>query len=95
MSDHDKIAGLVVEKLKASNREQRDEEFINKLVAKIQEQPAPCSTFSEDDVIVLRDLIVKRKKLGKGLAWLAAAVLLMWVKDFYSLVSPYLPFGGP
>lgn len=92
--DYNRISNDVVRKLKETNREKRDAEFIDTLMLRLQEQQTPCHLLSKEEVICLQDLIVERKKLGKGLAWLALAVLAMWVKDIYNFVSSFIHFGG-
>lgn len=73
----------------------KDLEDIAELIAnKVHEKTPPCHLLSDSDIVVLRDLVKKRKLMGKGFLWLLVAVMGMLGKDLYLLIKENFHWGG-
>ena len=71
-----------------------DLEALAELVAqKVSDKTPPCQMLTESDIDTLRDLVSKKKLMGKGFLWLLFAVAGMLVKDLYHLISNNLHWG--
>ena len=69
----------------------KDLEEIAELIAgKVHDRTPPCQLLTDSDIVVLRDLVKKRKLMGKGFLWLLAVVVGMLAKDLYLLVRESL-----
>ncbi len=70
------------------------DELSEKIAEKLQEKTPPCFLLSDEDIDTLRDLVKKKKLMGKGFLWLLFAVAGMLLKDLYALISSNLHWGG-
>lgn len=93
MEDYEKIASLVVDKLRAENRPERDEEFMEKLAAMLIEHRAPCHDLTHKEVESVKEVIKKYKKLEKGLFWVFIMIAGLAIKSIYAWANTNIHWG--
>lgn len=94
MNDHEKIASLVVDKLKLENRSERDEVFMKKLAAMLIEHRAPCHDLSKEQVDSLKEVLKKYKRLERGLFWVIVTVSGLMIKKIIDWAGVNLHWGS-
>ena len=73
---------------------EKDLEALAEMIAgKVHEKTPPCQLLTDSDIVVLRDLVKKRKLMGKGFLWLLLAVMGMLGKDLYLLIKENFHWG--
>ena len=87
LEDYDTIANLVVEKLKATNREDRDKEFIQKIVAEMIKHRAPCHDLTEKDITDMRSVIRKAKRFDHGFFWIIITIAGLALKTAWDFLT--------
>ena len=71
-----------------------DYDKLAETIAKIVDNKAPpCNLLSESDIETLKDLVKKKRLMGKGFLWLLVAIAGMLVKDLYQLSVINLRWG--
>ncbi len=70
------------------------EELAEIIAQRVHEKAPPCQLLTDSDIVVLRDLVKKRKLMGKGFLWLLGAVAIMLATDLYLLLKENLHWGG-
>ena len=87
MEDIERIADLVVAKLKEGRAQRSDEEFAMMLAEALHEHRAPCHDLSDEDVKSLRDIITTAKKFDRGVFWVLitlGSLILKTAWDFFA-----------
>ena len=93
--DYDKLAALVVSKLEATGRPERDEEFIQKLVDAMVEHRSPCHKLSIEDVNSLAGIAERDRKFKKGKFLVTWGLILYAGKSIYDFIILNIHWGGP
>lgn len=70
------------------------ESLADVIAERVCEKTPPCHLLSEGDIDILKDLVEKKRLMGKGFLWLLFAVAGMLVRDLYHLISVNLHWGG-
>jgi len=93
--DYDKLSDMVVSKLKESNRKNRDEEFIQKLVDEMIRHRSPCHNLSGEDVQSIKTFIEDRLKYAKAKGLVKVALAIFILKEVISFIisNLHLPHG--
>lgn len=81
MTDIEKIAELVVEKLKDERETRSDEDFAIMLAEKLHEHRSPCHELTQDEVFSLKNIIKKHLRLAKTKAAIKIGVVLFIIKE--------------
>ncbi len=92
--DYNKLSDLVVKKLEAKNRPERDEEFVNKIVNTLVEHRSPCHNLNEQQVESIKEVVKKAKRLDKGITFISWALLLYILKNALELLAINIHWGG-
>ena len=73
---------------------EKDLNYLAEVIAKkVHEKSPPCQLLTEGDITILRDLVKKRRLMGKGFLWLLLAVMGMLGKDLYLLIKENFHWG--
>ena len=75
--------------------EKIDYEKLSDMISeKIHAKSPPCQLLSEDDIDILKDLVQKKRLMGKGFLWLGFAVMGMLLRDLYHLLMSNIHWGN-
>ncbi len=75
--------------------EKIDYEKLSDMISdKMHIKNAQCQVLSEADIDTLKDLVQKKKLMGKGFLWLLFAVAGMLFKDLYNLLVSNIHWGN-
>lgn len=91
--DHEKIASLVVEKLQADNRPDRDEKFMKKLAAMLIEHRSPCHDITDGDMDTIRGWIDRQKTFNKGKFVIGVSLIVFLMKKLYDFFNTNIHWG--
>lgn len=70
------------------------EKLSDMISEKLHAKSPPCQMLTEDDIDTLKDLVTKKRLMGKGFLWLMFAVAGMLFKDLYHLVTANIHWGN-